>query len=260
MPHEYNENQSESRQTQDASNSAQGDQASTVERTSSRKIASPARVAANRRNAQKSTGPTTSEGKNRSRWNALQHGLLAKRLFTRDESERATFDHLLESLHGDWQPEGALEQILLEKIAVGYHKLSTVYGYEAEFAKTPAEFFLSIDRTGRYATSINRQITQDLNQLERLQRQRKGEFVPAPISLDVTISGLEAVDALSTVRNYSAIGEPVLTSADSVATIALPLMAVNVQLEGNASLEVIAQATEEALETRDVPSSPQMHE
>ena len=31
-------------------------------------------------------------------------------------------------------------------------------------------------------------MTQDLNQLERLQRQRKGEFVPAPIALDVTVN------------------------------------------------------------------------
>ena len=36
-------------------------------------------------------------------------------------------------------------------------------------------------------------MTQDLNQLERLQRQRKGEFVPAPIALDVNVSGLDQV-------------------------------------------------------------------
>ncbi|MCP6280365.1 hypothetical protein NL459_27440, partial [Klebsiella pneumoniae] len=34
-----------------------------------------ARIAANRRNAQKSTGPKTPEGKERSRANALKHGL-----------------------------------------------------------------------------------------------------------------------------------------------------------------------------------------
>ena len=35
----------------------------------------PRRTNANRKNAQKSTGPKTTEGKNRSRWNALTHGL-----------------------------------------------------------------------------------------------------------------------------------------------------------------------------------------
>jgi hypothetical protein len=34
----------------------------------------PARLAANRRNAQRSTGPRTARGKARSRWNGLRHG------------------------------------------------------------------------------------------------------------------------------------------------------------------------------------------
>src|SRR5215472_14948665 len=35
------------------------------------------RIEANRRNAQRSTGPRTPEGKNRSRFNGLKHGLTA---------------------------------------------------------------------------------------------------------------------------------------------------------------------------------------
>ncbi len=265
LTHEHDENQSQSRQTQDASNSTQDDQASTVEKTNSQKIASPARVAANRRNAQKSTGPRTSEGKSHSRWNAVQHGLLAKRLFPRDESERATFDHLLVSLRSDWQPEGVLEEILLEKIAVGYHKLSAVYGYEAEFARTPAEFFLSIDRTGRYATSINRQLTQDLHQLERLQRQRKGEFVPAPISFDVNVTGLDerAMDSQFVEAHDVAPIRP--SSSNAVAATELSsevgttpqLTAAPVQVDSEPSLRTTAAAAEE-VSGADVLTSPHM--
>src|SRR5271168_552996 len=39
---------------------------------------SEAELAARRANAQKSTGPTTEEGKKICRWNALQHGLRAE--------------------------------------------------------------------------------------------------------------------------------------------------------------------------------------
>ena len=38
-------------------------------------MATPAQLAANRANAQKSTGPRSAEGKSASRFNALQHGV-----------------------------------------------------------------------------------------------------------------------------------------------------------------------------------------
>lgn len=39
---------------------------------------SPRKIEANRRNAKKSTGPKTSEGKSISSWNSRRHGLLSK--------------------------------------------------------------------------------------------------------------------------------------------------------------------------------------
>ena len=48
---------------------------------------SPARIAANRANALKSSGPKTEEGKSRSRANAMKHGLAAEVLRTDDEPE-----------------------------------------------------------------------------------------------------------------------------------------------------------------------------
>ena len=49
--------------------------------------ASAARIAANRKNSEKSTGPRTIRGKNRSRANSLQHGLTARVLRTLEEVE-----------------------------------------------------------------------------------------------------------------------------------------------------------------------------
>jgi len=77
---------------------------------------------ANRRNAQKSTGPTTPKGKARSKMNAVKHGLLAKeRLITVGElgEDPEAFGQLLAGLRNDYQPVGTLEEILVEKIA-GY--------------------------------------------------------------------------------------------------------------------------------------------
>ena len=48
---------------------------------------SPARIAANRKNAVKSSGPKTEEGKAKSRANAMKHGLTAEVLRTDDEPE-----------------------------------------------------------------------------------------------------------------------------------------------------------------------------
>lgn len=42
-----------------------------------------AKIEANRENALKSTGPRTAEGKRRSRWNALKHGLLSQAVVRR---------------------------------------------------------------------------------------------------------------------------------------------------------------------------------
>ena len=168
------------------------------------------------------------------------------RLFTRNESDSEAFDHLLESLREDWQPNGTLEEILLEKIAVGYYRLHVVYGYEAEYARTSRDFFATIDRTGRYATSINRQLTQDLNQFERLQRQRKGEFVPAPISVDVTVCGVDECIVDSQPVDLHDVA-PGLPSSDAVAAAELTsvesttpeLTEGHVPIEGNPPLETI---------------------
>src|SRR3981081_468332 len=127
--------------TQDVSESLP-DQESLAKKTNLPKTTSSAKVAANRRNASKSTGPRTQAGKARSRWNAMQHGLLAKRLFTRQESDREAFTHLLESLCEDCQPDGTLEEMLVERMAVGYYRLQVAYGYEAEHSTSPRDFFL----------------------------------------------------------------------------------------------------------------------
>jgi|SRR5215470_6981264 len=79
------------------------------------------KVAANRRNAQHSTGPRTPNGKKAVRLNALRHGLLAKDVVvpTGDALESADeFEQMLTQLLDDLQPVGFLEIACVQRIAV----------------------------------------------------------------------------------------------------------------------------------------------
>jgi len=88
---------------------------------------------ANRRNARRSTGPRTVAGKRRARWNALKHGLLAAEAVipAGDGRElRPQFERLHRQLRRDLRPGNALEEMLVEKIAVFYWRLRRLLRYE----------------------------------------------------------------------------------------------------------------------------------
>jgi hypothetical protein len=93
---------------------------------------SPQRVAANRRNAKKSTGPKTSHGKTMSSWNSTRHGLLSNRLPPLYGRSKKRFNRLLRSLQQDLEPVGALEEVLVEKIAQEYWRLGVAAWHEAD--------------------------------------------------------------------------------------------------------------------------------
>lgn len=75
------------------------------------------RIAANRVNAQLSTGPITAHGKAASSQNATRHGLLSARLFIDDE-DPAEFHVVCAELARSLKPVGAIEAALVERIAV----------------------------------------------------------------------------------------------------------------------------------------------
>ncbi len=87
-------------------------------------------IAANRRNSRRSTGPKTRTGKAESKMNAMKHGLLAADLVVRGE-DPAEFTRVLESLIDELQPQGPLEEQLVERVAVCMWRLRRLYGIEA---------------------------------------------------------------------------------------------------------------------------------
>jgi hypothetical protein len=111
---------------------------------------------ANRKNAQKG-GVKTTEGKAIVKYNALKHGLLAKKVvITVGEGAEnpEEFNALLEDLKTQLAPEGALEEMLVEKVAVAYWRLRRAYRYEAglirkELDTATDDFYSNTDWEGK---------------------------------------------------------------------------------------------------------------
>jgi len=64
----------------------------------------------------KTSGPRTEQGKQRASRNSTRHGIFSKLIVLKDESRRE-FDRLVSRLWKALQPEGALEELLVEKLA-----------------------------------------------------------------------------------------------------------------------------------------------
>jgi hypothetical protein len=73
---------------------------------------------ANRKNAAKSTGPRTAEGKAIVARNAMTHGLRAEHVLIEGESEEE-FEQFREAMVACYKPVGVLEESLVGKIVVG---------------------------------------------------------------------------------------------------------------------------------------------
>jgi hypothetical protein len=85
---------------------------------------------ANRRNALRSTGPKTPEGKAAVRHNATKHGLLSQEVLLPGE-DAATLEELGERLRAELQPVGELEGLLVDRIIAAYWRLRRLGRVEA---------------------------------------------------------------------------------------------------------------------------------
>jgi hypothetical protein len=77
-------------------------------------MASDKKIEANRRNAQKSTGPKSAEGKSRSRHNALKHGMRATLAVLPGEDE-AAYAWRMDAWTSDLKPRNPVEQYLVDR-------------------------------------------------------------------------------------------------------------------------------------------------
>ena len=93
-------------------------------------MTSDKQLVANRRNAQKSTGPKTDEGKAAVKYNALRHGLLAQEAIIPGE-DASVFYELYEDLRKEFSPDGELECRLADLIATSFWRLRRLDRVEA---------------------------------------------------------------------------------------------------------------------------------
>ena len=95
-------------------------------------------IEANRRNALKSTGPTTREGKERSRCNALRHGLTAETVIAglEDAENYQAFEVVITR---DYDAETAVERELVLRLASVLWRLRRATGIESALFESVTE-------------------------------------------------------------------------------------------------------------------------
>jgi len=161
-------------------------------------MATQKQIEANRRNAQKSTGPRTPEGRAASSQNALRHGLTAEQVIVQGESKEEFLAFYRE--HYDvLNPTDPVAESLVERIIMFEWRLRRMYRAEAGLAIAVggAEnafngLFKEMASLSRYETTLDRGLQRTRHELERHQARCRGEPVMAPIA--VTVSGTVDVE------------------------------------------------------------------
>jgi hypothetical protein len=158
-------------------------------------MATKKQIAANRRNARKSTGPKTPAGKARSAQNATKHGLLS-RWPVLPEEDGAAFERLRENLYCELLPLSQLERLLVTRLAAVQWRLARVPQLEAElferlrrdavgldgdadgglgaaWARDTGPYGGALSRLTRYETALERNAARLLAELRHLQAERR---------------------------------------------------------------------------------------
>jgi hypothetical protein len=171
------------------------------------------KIAANRINGQKSHGPKNTTS---TRLNATKHGLFAQGITELDDGEG--YRTILSDLVREKKPVGALEMRLVESAALDMARWPRARRLEAEcitaelnpptYGPGLGDIFLSEDPVvidpglpaaispkgvqqlvtlQRYESTFINRFFRTLHELERLQRMRQGERLPAPAVVDIGV-------------------------------------------------------------------------
>jgi len=143
-------------------------------------MSTQAQINANRANAQKSTGPTSPEGKAKSSSNAVRHGLLCEptTLFASDPHEQTQFNILRQNLFQQCLPEGEMETQTFERYAFSMFQMERAREFEIDaqqrWVNEPNEdkWFRQMERMIKLTALLERRADKALAELGKLQRDR----------------------------------------------------------------------------------------
>jgi hypothetical protein len=168
-------------------------------------MATVLQIEANRRNAQKSTGPRTPEGKAAVSMNALRHGLRARTIVLPGE-DREEFHQLCDDLEAEWNPQSRTEQFYVEQMAVSQWKLTRMevgeVGVFQENAAPKTQLPL-LDRLWQAQCRMERSYARAQHELERLQNSRR-KLAPSVSAGDPSAAPLPPVEPTSAIQHPSA--------------------------------------------------------
>jgi len=137
-------------------------------------------ILANRRNALKSTGPRTEQGKQQSAKNSLRHGLNASAdaLFAANPQEQTQFKALREQLFQQIVPFGPAEEVVFEQYAYATFQALRAQRFESE-ARTAGSpnpenqnLFIQMERIVKQGALFERRALKAFKQLSQLQVDR----------------------------------------------------------------------------------------
>src|SRR5436189_2771489 len=177
-------------------------------------MATPGRLAANRQNALRSTGPRTPEGKAVACQNARTHGLLSRQVLLPDENG-ARLIALREHFLAELAPVGDLETLLVDRMVACAWRLRRLHAVEAgvfeherrdfegadeglgrAFLKASSGGGDTFSKLTRYEATLERAFYRALHEFQRLQAARAGQAVPPPVAVDadMTVAHLDGSD------------------------------------------------------------------
>jgi hypothetical protein len=207
------------------------------------------KIIANRLNGRKSHGPQNTTS---TRFNATKHGLLSVGITELDDADgfRTTLRDLLKEMN----PVGSIEKFFVESIAVDMVRLKRARRLEADYVTdvlnppiyqqgvscAPTRTLLDpglpalmklesvqplVSVYQRYEGTLFQRLLRKLQELERLQRMRQGEILPAPATLDISIrqeTEAESVTTMSLTQENALKQEEALSQNESLSHTEIP--------------------------------------